>query len=218
MSKFPVVAVIVIILVAGAAYFFSTYPRTLDTNKAVSPSPVSVSNISETQSPASESSPVASGSLGLGAGGSSYLDSSKTYSFLYPNDFKLDESDPNHIRFYKQGPTQKGQTEMYDGVVMVLEVVDLGNKTLSVWIDDYINTVTADGTSEVTEAKKATTISNYLAFSFKMRGLGESQYYVLQKDASSKNAVIITYMVADPTNVGFQKQVDASLGTIQLLK
>lgn len=176
--------------------------------------------VTESQGSASAVPDTASSDLDsdLGAGGNSYLDSTKTFSFLYPNDFKLDESDPKHVRIYKQGTTQKGQTEMYDGVILVFEVVSLDNKNLSSWVDDYIKNATADGTLEVTEGKKGFSIKNYPGFGFKMRGLGESQYYVLEKDATSTQAVLITSLVADPGNLGFQKQVDDSLNTLQLLK
>lgn len=169
-------------------------------------------------SPIEKASTIPTDNSNLLAGGSSYLDKEGIYNFLYPNDYKLDDKDSRHIRVYKNGPTQKGQTEMYDGVIVNFEGIELENKSLSLWVDDYIKTATADETSKITEPKKEFSVNNYPGFEFKIRGLGEAQYYVLQKDTNSQNAVLITTLVADPTNAGFQKQVDDILKTLQLLK
>lgn len=155
----------------------------------------------------------------LMAGGSSFADPKGVYTILYPNDYTQDvQGNGQYVRFYKLGATQQGQTEMYDGVNVTIEVVDIGNQTLSQWVDTKIKESTADGTLQVTEEKTPITIKEYPGFRYKMRGLGEGTYYVIQKDTDSKNAVVITYMVADPENVGFQSEVDQMLLTINLLK
>ena len=83
---------------------------------------------------------------GLKIGGSSYGDDNGLYSFLYPSEYTIDESDTKHIRIYKTGPTQTGQTEMYDGVIVVFEVLELGGQSLSDWVDENITSITSDGT------------------------------------------------------------------------
>ncbi len=143
------------------------------------------------------------------ASGSSFLDPSGVYGFLYPSDFKLDTQDSLHPRIYKYGPTQKGQTEMYDGVLMVFEVINLKNQSLRDWV--YLQPETADLPNPIS-------INNYQGFSYVTKGLGDSTHYVVQKDPTSKYAINITYMVADPTNVGFQNQVDTTLSTLNILK
>lgn len=152
------------------------------------------------------------------AGGSSFLDPNGVFTILYPNDYKLDTTDPKHPRIYKQGATQRGQTEMYDGTLIVLETIDLGGQTLSQWVDTQMKNATADGTSEVVKAKTATTFNDYPGFIYTLRGLGTSDYLVIQKDTNSDNAVVITTLVADPEAKGYQKEVDATLATIELLK
>jgi hypothetical protein len=155
----------------------------------------------------------------LQAGGSSYRDVQGVYLFLYPSDYKLDEQNNGTItRIYKTGPTQRGQTEMYDGAIITFETIDLQGETLSKWADEYIKNATADGTTKLTETKKSITQRNYPGFTFTLEGLGEAKYLVLQKDTSSHNAVIITTFVADPQNVGFQQEVDKTLMTLELLK
>lgn len=151
-------------------------------------------------------------------GGSSYSDPDGVYSFLYPNDYVIDSKDPLQVRVYKNGPTQKGQTEMYDGVIVNMGKVNLNGESLSEWVDSKINEAKADGVSEVVKAKASTTLNKYPGFSYTLRGLGIFETIVVQKDLNSDNAIVINTMVADPTNIGFQEHVDATLSTLQILK
>ena len=86
------------------------------------------------------------------------------------------------------------------------------------WVDQQIKTATTDGTSEIIEPKTTTTLNNFPGYTYKIRGLGEFKTYAVQKDTNSKNAVLITTLVEDPTSAGFQEQVDKTLSTLQILK
>ncbi|MBP7967725.1 hypothetical protein KAZ66_05670 [Candidatus Woesebacteria bacterium] len=155
----------------------------------------------------------------LRAGGSSYTDPQSVYTFLYPNEYSIDHHDGDTItRISKRGATQKGQTEMYDGVIMVFQLVDLENKTLSSWVDNHIKEMTSDGTSELTQPKKAIAMYEYPGFTYGIRSLGESTYLLVQKDTRSKFALNITFLVADPELKDYQKEVDAILATLELRK
>ncbi len=155
----------------------------------------------------------------LKMGGSSYLDKKGVYSLLYPNDYKFDEQSEGEIaRIYKQGPTQRGQTEMYDGVILTFQTIDLEDLTLDKYVDKQIAEATQDGTSEITSGKKAIVINGHSGFTYTLRGLGEFPHYVIQKDETSRYAVSISILVADPQNVGFQEDVNATLSTIELHK
>lgn len=154
----------------------------------------------------------------LQAGGSSYSDPAGLYSFLYPNEYVLDTSDPLHLRIYKRGATQTGQTEMFDGVIMVYETINLSGKTLSEWIDGRIQESTSDGTTQITSEKKVMTVNGYSGFTYTARGLGEAVNIYVQKDATSPYALGMTTSVSDPENKGYQNEVDATLSTLQILK
>lgn len=155
----------------------------------------------------------------LRIGGSSYLDSQGVYSFLYPNDYALDHQEGDkYIRISKRGATQRGQTEMYDGIIVVFERADLAGQGLAAWIDAEIQQVTANGTSQVLQPRKATTLNSYPGFTYQLSGLGDSTYLVLQKDAQSIQAVRVTFLVADPQNKNYQKEVAAILVSLKLLE
>ena len=211
MKNILLIGVILVILVGGFVY--------IRRNNPASPSNTTVDQSEPTSSPKAEpfisSSPDTST---LKAGGNSYLDTKGVYSFLYPNDYQINQESPDHTRIYKQGATQAGQTEMYDGVIVVFESVNLGGKTLSDWVDTRIKESTTDGTIEVSKPKQATRLNTYPGFTYEVRGLGSSTYLVLQKNAQSDYGVVITYLVSDPENVGFQTEVDTILSTVELLK
>lgn len=155
----------------------------------------------------------------LKAGGSSYREVNGLYTFLYPNDYELftQPGDP-HTRITKKGATQKGQTELYDGVLIDFESVNLDGMTLEAFVDKRITEATANGMSEVVDAKKMTKLNNYPGFTYELRGLGTTRYLAIQKDVQSDSAVILSFLVADPENMGYQKEVDAILSTLELLQ
>ena len=150
-------------------------------------------------------------------GGTSFLDSKGVYTFLYPSDYKIDTQD-EQTRISKVGATQKDKTELSDGVTLVFESIDLNGKPLEEWVDTNIEEMTSDGTVKVIKAKQPMILNTYPGFVYEIRGLGNYQYYVIQKDNNSKYAVVITSMVMDPENVGYQGKVNAILATLALYK
>lgn len=155
----------------------------------------------------------------LEQGGNSYLDSKGIYSLLYPNDYVLDapSNDP-HVRIYKRGESQRPQSEMSDGVLIVFETINLENKSLSSWVDTQIQEAAQNQTSQVTKPKTSTSLNGYNGFTYEIGGLGSSTYIAIQKDSSSPHALLINYLVADPNQQDYQKEVERILATIKLLK
>jgi len=155
----------------------------------------------------------------LQQGGSSYSDSKGIFSMLYPNDYVLDlQGNGQYIRITKKGATQRGQTEMYDGVIMVFEPIELKGMPLAQVIDARIAEIKVSGTSELVKDKTPITVGAHSGYEYTIRSLGESTYTVLQKDSNSPYAVSISRLVADPEEVGYQKEVDAIFQTLQFLK
>jgi hypothetical protein len=155
----------------------------------------------------------------LKQGGSTFTDPAGVFTFLYPNDWKLDaQGEGRYIRIYKAGATQQGQTEMYDGRIMVFESINLQGQALDKWVDAYIKTSTSGGTAELTRAKEAVTVNGYPGFRFTIRGLGEAEYLVLQTTPASTFAVMITTSINDPEQKGYQREVDTIISTVDLHK
>lgn len=208
MSKVLIGAVVVVLILAVAGY--------ISINRKDSFLPQKQTQV--TQMPEVSGLPQQEGS-DLGQGGNSYLEPRGIFSLLYPNDWKQDtQNNGEVIRFYKSGATQMGQTEMYDGVIVTVEVKDLGTQTLSEWVDKQLKTIKDNGDATIVKPKQSTTFNGYPGFTYTVRGLGEWESLAIQKDANSKNALVITALVEDPENVGYQQEVDSTLNTLKILK
>ncbi len=208
MSKILIALGLMGIVFLGIRYFALQQSTVLNTEEST-PSPVA-----QVQ-PFLQASPDATQLL---AGGSSYSDSQGVFGFLYPNDYTIDtQEEGRYTRIYKKGATQKGQTEMYDGVIISFERVDLEGKTLSEWVDDQINQAASNGFA-TTMPKKEVTLGAYPGFTFAIHSLGTSTTLVVQKAKNSTAAVSVTFLVADPQNKDYQKEVDAIVSTLELRK
>lgn len=202
MKQKEIIPVIIILILTGAGFFI------FKNQNQIAPTP----------SPSASPSSTTTSGIDLGSGGSSYSDKNNIFTLLYPNDYIIDTDDPLHIRIFKRAPTQRPQSEISDGALMVLESIDLKGSSLESWVDERIKQSIADGTSEITEAKKSVTQNGYPGFHYAIRGLGISQNLILQKDKNSKYGVMITYFVSDPKNIGYQKEIDAILASLNFLK
>lgn len=174
------------------------------------------STIPEGTVPTTGTTPIDNSTLKMG--GNSYADPKGIFTFLYPNDYKMDMPQEGQVRIYKNGATQRGQTEQYDGVLFLVHSEPLNNQTLEQWVDKTIETTTKDGTLEVIQPKKTMTLNGYPGISYATRGLGEANYIIAQKNPSSQNVVVVTMAISDPQNVGYQKEVDTMLSTLEILK
>jgi hypothetical protein len=209
-DNLPLKILLSLIVIGGITYIIVSRPMT----PVMAPSPSSTLS-SPMNSPTTIPSSTPSSS-DLGQDGSSYLDPRGVYNFLYPSDYTLDApSNDTHVRIYKRVGTARPQSEMSDGVLIVFEGVNLGKQSLSAWVDAQIKTAMQDDTTEVTSSKTTTALNTYPGFTYKMGG---SSYIAIQKDLSSQNALLITYLVADPNKKDYQQEVDSILATVKLLK
>lgn len=152
----------------------------------------------------------------LRATGTKYQDPQNRYFFYYPTDYQLDTQDPELIRLVKRGTTQQGQTELYDGALIVFEPLTLKGTTLEGVVNTRIQNSLSDGTSETLQPKKAITLNSYPGFAYELRGLGSAMYFVVQKNPTSNFALSITFMVSDPEDVGYHNTVEEILATVEL--
>lgn len=211
MSKL-IVIIVVLIVIAGVGYVLYTRQNNASENTLNPQTSVPTSVIEEIV-------PTGTSMNDIMAGGNSYRDPAGTFAFLYPTDYKFDTQNNDMIvRVHKQGPTQQGQTELYDGAMVTFEKIDLKGQTLNAWLDNEIKMMTENGMTEITQPKKEITLNGFPGYSYSARGLGEFQFLVIQKDTSSPNAIRISALVSDPTKAGFQEQVDQIFASISLQK
>lgn len=149
--------------------------------------------------------------------GNIYRDQNDRFTFVYPKDYILDTQDPLHTRIYKRAETQRSQSEISDGALMVFESIELQGKSLENWVDARIRESVIDEASEITAAKKPVIQNGFSGFHYAIRSLGTSQNIILQKNSYSNYALMITYIVSDPEQRGYQKEVDAILSSLMLI-
>lgn len=151
----------------------------------------------------------------LKAGGNSHLSPKGEYLFLYPNDYTIDGDE--YTRIYKRGATQKGQTEIYDGVIVVFQSVNLDGESLAELTRSKIEGLTPEEQPE-NLSPTPTMLGNYPGFTYEQKGFGSSTHLIVQKNTTSNYALHITFSVNDPQNQNYLNEVHKILSTIELLK
>jgi len=137
------------------------------------------------------------------------------YSFKYPREVTF--NDEEIVRLSLWGPTQKQDTEFYDGLSLTFsDPLQVGNSSLSDFVESKVAAVQTEGIAEVTKPKEAILINGLNGFTFTIKGLGTFQNIYLQSPDKSCT-VEITNATVDPTNQGFQEIVDKILSTFKFV-
>ncbi|MDP2874087.1 MAG: hypothetical protein Q8N84_02235 [bacterium] len=142
----------------------------------------------------------------------------EAYTFKYPGDFTLtDSGDAVGLTFL--GPTQKAQTELYDGVALSFSRSrSLSGKDLQSLATTLLDQELATGVSELVKGLEEVTVNGIKGYKYTLSGLGTFESIFLESDLKGGIFVQITNFVnADPTNQGFQKTVGKILSTFRFL-
>lgn len=133
------------------------------------------------------------------------------FSIQYDPTLTLQEDSKNDLRFYKWGPTQRGQTEMYDGIIFSIRKIDVTDGGQS-YIDNQIEQFKNVGT--ITEPLRDGNLNGIPTKEYSASGLGDFKIIFIL--INNRSLIEISYMVPDPTNAGFQKTIDMMLSTFKL--
>lgn len=134
------------------------------------------------------------------------------FSIKYPEELTVDET-RGCVHFSLWGPTQKAETEFFDGISLLFDSGQLDNKTLKQLVDEEVAVFQDVG--EVLIPPTQTTIAGVSGYTFKASSLGVFTYYYV----SHKSGVCLEIVDAtvDPTGKGFQTTVDLMLSTLKFL-
>jgi hypothetical protein len=141
---------------------------------------------------------------------------SNSYSFMYPPDVELKEQGGGIVTLSKWGPTQKADTEFFDGISISFRVLNLPNTTLQDYIQSQIDEIKLAGMAEVTDGPNPITINNYSGLTYTTVGLGTHKTIVIQS-AGGTSFVEITDSTVDPGNLGFSDTADKILNTFEFI-
>lgn len=144
-----------------------------------------------------------------------YSNSDIVYTFKYPSNVSLTEKN-NTIQLYLQGPTQRQNTEFYDGIMLIFSLpFQIGNVSLSEYVDQEIEQ--SKQNADILEEKTKINVAGIEGFTYTAQGLGTSKYIYLQSSDKTWTVKIING-TNDPTNQGYNNTVDQILSTFKFTK
>lgn len=142
---------------------------------------------------------------------------SDAYSFMYPADVEFEEQEGGIATLIKWGPTQKADTEFFDGISLSFLSLSLSNSTITDYVQSQIDDIKNAGLAEVTSGPDPIKIGDYSGTTYTMTGLGTHKVIVLGSLDETK-FVEITNSTIDPGNLGFSATVNQILDTFKFLE
>ncbi len=132
--------------------------------------------------------------------------------FAYPPELTLHEDAPDQVRLSQWGPTQRGQTEMYDGLILSFRRV-MPEGSFEAFLEAQLAQFRETGS--ITAPLSDTVFNGRPARTFGASGLGD---YTLVYVPQEGGAVLeISVLAPDPTGAGFQRKADQVLSTVSFL-
>lgn len=131
---------------------------------------------------------------------------SSEYSIYYHPEMEVRNEAPGITSFVLVGPTQKGQTELYDGIIFSIQSGNYTQNTLRDFIDSEVEQFKKDGVTQITSGVISVIIGNKTGYEFSTRSLGEVRQIYLDK--GNKEFIHVTLLVDDPSNAGFDEVVN----------
>lgn len=144
------------------------------------------------------------------AGWREYVDPNLGIALLYEPTLTMEKDGTDGVRFWKWGPTQKGQTEMYDGIIVSFRKTDFSG-SLDSFLAAKLKEFADVGT--VTEPLSARDFNGRPAWSFSGSGLGDFDLTYVPLDADT--VLEISVMAPDPTAAGFEETAELLLSTVE---
>jgi len=112
------------------------------------------------------------------------------------------------------GPSQKGQTEMYDGInITIFKVETYTQDNFKSFVEKEVEKIKNDGMSEITKGITPIQIGKYRGLKFTVHGFGEHEEVYLE--GNDKKYLHIATLVEDPTNQEFEEMKNKILETIE---
>jgi len=136
------------------------------------------------------------------------------FSVKYPSDLTVQDVEDNIFNLSIWGPTQTEGTELFDGFSVTFQSLDKQDMTAMEYAKDKISEAQVQGISEITEGPLPITINGYNGVTYTEEGLGTFKQIILESDNVSV-FILISVMVSDPGNLGFQDTVDEILSTFE---
>lgn len=143
-----------------------------------------------------------------------YSNENVAFTFKYPKEISLKEEDVIHLSLW--GPTQKKDTEFYDGISLTFSFpFKIENTSLKDYVDSKIEE--SKQISEIIKPREEITINEINGYTYTEQGLGIFQSIYLQSPGIVWTVEIING-TNDPTGQGFKQTVDKILSTFKFIQ
>ena len=204
----PILIIILVVALVGGVGFF-VYQSSKSGQKAP--------QIQEITSPAPQKTMPPSPSPTTGPMSKWKTFQSSTYKVSYPPNLDVNELDANALALSKWGPTQKADTEFYDGVSLSFTPQEIPNTTLQGFVQTKVDEINDVGISTILSGPDPITINSYKGLRYTEQGLGIFKTTVVE----SKDGLMFIEIVdstVDPGNLGFDKTVNQILSTFEFIE
>lgn len=145
----------------------------------------------------------------------SYRNEEIGFSLQYDPTLIMSEDESKQVRFYKWGPTQSGQTEMYDGIILGFRKV-VFDGTFDQYIEKGMTEFQDAGLGTITRPLTPYELDGRLGQTYSISSLGDYQLILIP--TGDQELLEVSILVPDPTNAGFQSMADAILSTVRITR
>ena len=218
-TKIILVSVLSLGLLAGSAYAGYWY-GTQQVQQPEKPSPVVSQPQPEADRPLDETPEPTSPVADPTADWNTYQKEGIAFTFKYPRNVTLWGREENIIKLSLWGPTQKSDTEFYDGLSLAISLPEtLGGKSLKEVVGTAHSEYKVGEFIEEVGNIEEMVINGLDGFAFSLKYIGNQTIRDMYFQSSSQPATYVQIVDAtnDPTGQGFDKIVDQILSTFKFL-
>ena len=141
-----------------------------------------------------------------------YKSPSLGFTLNYPIDMRFQEHSDNSVTFYTQSPTQGAEDEMFNGIIL--------NVKKAVHDSASLREFAASERDRISQEAITTSATNLVeksygskdGYEFTASTLGDFRYFYLDK--GNKEYILITMLVADPQNQGYEEKVKQMISSL----
>lgn len=141
-----------------------------------------------------------------------YTSQQHKFQIAHPPKMEVSTNPNEGARFLLNGPTQAQETEVTDGILLIINSGAYQQNSLQEFVrnqaDELVQDPVTESVSEVGEIE----ISGISGYGFDIVGFSESTYYYLDKGENEFLRII--EIVQDPTGQGFKETVDQIFSTL----
>jgi len=145
--------------------------------------------------------------------GWSVYQSEEGWSLDYPAELEVRETQEGGVNFNYMGETQTLGTELFDGYSINIRMSGLGTNSLEELVErERQEMIEEPAVMEVSEAQEKM-VAGFEGYEFEVKSLGVFRHLYLL--VGEGEYLEISYLVADPENVGYQDTVDEMLESLE---